>query len=88
MSRPKLFRAQMETITHDGQSKMRERANLEFASSGNLISELERRGYRVFPAGRVIERPEGWIIPKWSLELKAECQAGPAQLWDCTRVPR
>lgn len=70
MARPKVFRAQLSTITHAGQSEMRERANLDFASTRGLIEALVKRGYRTFLASRVIECKEGWIILATEWELK------------------
>ena len=48
------------------------------ATSGDMIRELESRGYAVFPQARVVSKlPDGWVIMATPLEIAAGGRISP-----------
>ncbi len=49
-------------------------------STGDLIRELVKRGYRTFPASRVVEKyPDGWVVTATQLEVDNHFQLAKCQ---------
>jgi hypothetical protein len=63
-------------IDRRGSADMERLARLDMASTGELIRALDARGYRVFPANRVIEYPYGWAIKKTKHQSRKQKRCG------------
>ena len=62
-------KAELPTLTRRGRDNAGERLariaeEATSLSSGDMIHVLHARGYRVFPANRVEETPDGWSVVK------------------------
>jgi hypothetical protein len=63
-------------IDRRGGADMERFARLDMASAGELIRALEARGYRVFPANRVMELVNGWFIDKTKYQSRGQKRCG------------